>query len=362
MKELATSKELNSKKNICFVLTSLRSGGLEKNATLLANHFVSLGHNVFICCLYSTECFFKLSKETEIIDLSTNKNKLLSISYWIKSIKRIVKEKSINTIISLGDRCGIITAMATNNMSINHICRGVNTKHNLLNKSLLSIHSKNINHFVFQTNAQKDIYSKSTQNKGIIIPNPFELEKSNSNKEGINSKRFVVVASFKLKQKRQDMIIKAFAEFSKNHNDYTLEFYGNIKPKEEQYILKLISSLGLEDKVFVKGETKNVKESIIPSRAFLCCSESEGMPNALIEALSYGIPVITSNWKGYDEIIDNNVNGLVFDTNDMNQLTKLMSNIADDNNLFAKLSDKAWNHLISSFSKDRVLKMWEDLL
>ena len=63
------------------------------------------------------------------------------------------------------------------------------------------------------------------------------------------------------------------------------------------------------------------------------------MPNALIEAYTYGIPVITSDWMGHDEIIKNNVDGLVFQMNNMKELVDCMSKIADSDILFEKSSE-----------------------
>ena len=187
-------------KRICLVVTSLQSGGLERNAVILANHFNSCKAKVSICCLYSTKCFFDLDKGIELIDMSTSKNKLLSIGSWIKRLKKYFKENNVETVISFGDRVGFVVSSAIKSLNINHICRGVNSKKNLINKILLNIAANNINTFVFQTNAQKSLYSKKLQSKGVVIPNPFTIYDKNLNANGVNSKRFVVVASFKLKQ------------------------------------------------------------------------------------------------------------------------------------------------------------------
>ena len=350
------------RKTICFVLTSMGSGGLQRNAAILANHFVQHGNDVSICCLYSIECFYQLDERIRIVDFSSKKNKYLSIGFWKKKLHNYFVDQKIDSVVSFGERCGVIASMAIGKLKINHICRGVITENSVVNKFLLNTHLKRITKFVFQTKAQKQIFNKKIQNKGVIIPNPFNIYKSNINTDGANSKRFVTVAMLRLKQKHQDLIVKAFSIFTKTHPDYVFEMYGKYTSEEKEYMLFLIKELNLDNKVFLMGENKNIKEAIIPSRAFICASTSEGMPNAIIEALSYGIPVITSKWAGYDEIIDDGINGLTFEMNNIEQMAECMSRIADDNELFNKMSNAAISHRIKEFEADLVLSKWDQII
>lgn len=348
----------SKKKNICFVVTNMKSGGLQRNAALLANHFNLEGNKVYICCLYSTDCFFELNKGIDIVDLSTNKCKLRSLSIWKKTSRKFFDDNQIDSVVSLGERCGIVTASAIGNRKINHICRGVNTNSKFINKMFLNLKIKNISHFVFQTNAQKGIYNKRMQNKGVVIPNPFKL---NDHCLNGNNKRFVTVASYKINQKRQDIMVKAFAKFVKKYPEYTLELYGEID-KNAQSIQLLIDELKLSEKIKIMGERSNIGGSIINSRAFICTSTYEGMPNALIEALALGIPVITTDWKGYDEIIDNRVNGLVCKIDSVQEVANAMSEIASNDELFETMKNNAWHHKINNFDSEHVFKKWDEII
>lgn len=349
------------KKNICLVLTNLKSGGLQRNASILANHFNDCGHKVFICCLYSTECFFDINSNIEIIDCKSNKSKYFSTRYWKKILHNLFIDKKIDSVISFGERCGIVAAKACKGLNVNHICRGVNTRKNTLNRMMINNNLNNISKFVFQTNAQKDLYNAKIQNKGVIISNPFNVQSSNLNIKGIDSKRFITVASFKLKQKRQDLMIEAFSEFIKSHSDYIFEFYGECDQESRQYIKSIIKKHNLNDNVKLMGESNNIKEAIVPSRAFICASTYEGMPNALIEAMSYGIPVISSKWAGFDEIFKENENSLLFEINDLGGLIKCMNLIAE-NDVFSNIIDNSWKYVKSHFNKEDVLKKWDEII
>ena len=350
-------------KNICFVLTSLESGGLQRNANILANHFVESGHQVSICCLYSTECFYDFDESIKVLDFSSNKNKLFSIGFWKKKLHKFFITEKIDTVVSFGERCGVVTSKAKRGLDINHICRGVITEKSFINKVLLNLDLKGIDKFVFQTKAQQELFNKRIQNKGVVIPNPFILSDSNINLKGLKSKRFITIGMFdRLKQKRQDLMVEAFAEFHKKHKDYVFEMYGKYNQEQGEKMRSLIKSHHLESKVLLMGENKSIKDAIVPSRAYICASTSEGMPNAVIEALSYGIPVITSNWSGYDEIIDDDVNGLVFDMNNKEQLIECMNKLANDDALFERMSYTAIKHRIEEFKSDIVLNKWDQII
>lgn len=349
-------------KNIAFVLTSLKSGGLEKNASLLANEFAK-DNNVFIYCLYSKECFFELSKNIKVIDLSTNKSKFLSLNDWKKSLRSNLVKENINTVVSFGNRCAFVVSKAIKGLNINHICRGINTKKislidHIINKSNFPY----INKYVFQTEAQKNSYKQKFQSKSVLINNPFELYDKNLNKDGIKSKRFCLVATFKFKQKRHDFILKAFKMFSEHNKEYSLDIYGRYTNKQYKKLKNLIEKLDLEKNVNILGETHNILEAITPSRAFLCASRYEGMPNALIEALSYGVPVITTCWNGVNEIITNGENGIITSMDNIDEYCKAIESISKNDKLFNSLSENAYSGKIRDFGKKDVFLKWREII
>ena len=137
--------------------------------------------------------------------------------------------------------------------------------------------------------------------------------------------------------------------------------YGRYDNDSFNKISSLIEEEHLEKQVFIKGECDNIKDAIIPSRAFICASTYEGMPNALIESLSYGIPVISSDWLGHNEILSNDVNSLLFRTNNIQELANCMEQIVDDN-VFNRLSNNAYKTTISSLDEKEVLNRWDEII
>lgn len=105
-------------------------------------------------------------------------------------------------------------------------------------------------------------------------------------------------------------LIKAFSLVKKNHDKAVLvhigpDYYGYGKAVKE-----LVKDLGLENDVYLLGYQGNPYKFIAKSRVFVLSSISEGFPNALVEAMACGIPVISTDCKtGPREILSASLPG-----------------------------------------------------
>lgn len=354
------------KNKICFVATSLGAGGAERNISILANSFVKRGYSVYIILLFSNNVFYKLDSRINIIDFSLNKNNFLNIFKWSKKIRYFIKKEKIRNVVSVGIKFGLITAFGLRKRDqINLIVRGSSTcKLSKFIHVISHLVGCKITTFVSQTKKQGQFLPKNLLKKVVYISNPFELQTENKNfDKGYFSKRFVCVARLNVDQKKQDMILKAFCEFQKKYNEYSLDFYGSDRDGvTRDKLIALSKEMKLSNVNFI-GECLDVHNKIIPSTAFICCSSFEGMPNALIESMLLGIPVISSNWQGVDEIIQDGWNGFIFgDCNDYISLSNAMVKVAELNKIeYEKLSEKTYSFNRESYDSEKILNKWEEL-
>src|SRR5690606_37218842 len=112
-------------------------------------------------------------------------------------------------------------------------------------------------------------------------------------------------------QKNQQLLVNAFAKISNEYPDYKLEIFGEGELRD--LLEEQISKLNLEGKVILRGTTNTLFDEIIDASLFVLSSDFEGMPNALMEAMSLGLPCISTDCKpgGAKELIENKVNGLL---------------------------------------------------
>ena len=117
-------------KKILFVIGSMERGGAERVISVLANEYSNKGHSVSIALLLAFKIDYELNQNIEIINLvGKHKNRLLNSFGWIKSLRRIIKTRDIDTIVSFIARINIILPSAQTKYNVflsaknyNNIC------------------------------------------------------------------------------------------------------------------------------------------------------------------------------------------------------------------------------------------------
>ena len=165
----------------------------------------------------------------------------------------------------------------------------------------LNILLKELDHLVAVSKATgKDFIEIGYPEAGIsYIPNGVEIPSS-----GINSRDQVaqILTLTRLSQEKGvDVLLKAWGEMVREEKDLRLVIVG-CGPLESQ--LKTLSrSLGITGSVDFVGMTENPSKYLRKSDVFVLSSRSEGLSNALLEAMSYGIACIATNVGGNGELL-----------------------------------------------------------
>jgi GalNAc-alpha-(1->4)-GalNAc-alpha-(1->3)-diNAcBac-PP-undecaprenol alpha-1,4-N-acetyl-D-galactosaminyltransferase len=147
--------------------------------------------------------------------------------------------------------------------------------------------------------AKRSLNLITFKNKTKLIYNPY-LKKifNNNNKE---RKNFILSVGRLCKQKNQTLIIKAFEIFLKKFPSYKLILIGH--GNDEINLKILCKRLKISKNVIFKSWISNPKEYYLKSKIFIFPSLYEGLPNALIEAVNYNLPCISSKCSGAEDIL-----------------------------------------------------------
>ena len=126
---------------------------------------------------------------------------------------------------------------------------------------------------------------------------------------------------------------------------------------------KHIQWLGLLDSVELAGSVRNLEDRIYDSALFVLSSDFEGMPNALLEAMSLGLPVISTDASGGGprEVIRSGTNGILVPIRDKDAIANAMIEVLTDYEYGEKLASNA-HRIVESMSPGVTLQKWESYI
>lgn len=347
-------------KRICFLIGSMGKGGAERVISVIANAFSDKGWKVDILLLLDDTCDYNLNRNINLIPLcKERRSRVRQLPSWLFGIRRYVKEKKPDTIVSFIARINIITLLA---------CFGLNKRVLVSERNDPATDGRSIfvrlatyilyplaECIVFQTNWAKSCFPTTIQNKGVIIPNPINVQVSASDKK---EKKIVAVGRL-IEQKNHSMLIEAFKKVNKVYPEYKLIIYGEGKLRET--LEKQIQNIKLEKSVFLPGSVTDIHQKISDAKIFVLSSNYEGLSNALLEAMFMGLPCISTDCAGSNEVIKNNLNGKLVPVGDGDRLATAIKELIEHDDLSIKLGEEA-KETSKTFDSKNVLKKWEEIL
>lgn len=160
------------------------------------------------------------------------------------------------------------------------------------------------------------------------------------------------------KNKRPSLILEAFHEVHKSLSNVTLCIigFGNL----ENDLKKQIVNLNLGDCVSLV-KTNNVLEYLQRSKIFVMASLSEGLPCAMMEAMSSGLIVIVPSVGDISNVIDNDKNGYLYD-NSKHQLIFYMNKAINNLDNLEEMKIRARNTIINEHSYQVATYKWDIVL
>lgn len=161
-------------------------------------------------------------------------------------------------------------------------------------------------------------------------------------------------------QKNHAKMVRIFAKVVKEIPNAQLDIYG--KGDLEEALKKQIAELGLENNVHLCGFTDNIAKEFETAQCQLMTSNYEGQPLVVLESLSYGCPVISSDiCYGPASMIENSKNGYLLPADDEDLFAKRIIRVLQDRELAEKMSGNAYQSAVR-FSPENIAPLWEKLV
>jgi glycosyltransferase involved in cell wall biosynthesis len=201
-----------------------------------------------------------------------------------------------------------------------------------------------------------------------LIELGIEKKKIESIPNGVNLKNFlkeknsetiqVIFIGRLIPRKRANWVIKSYAGLKMIKNT-KLTIIGD---GEEFNTLKcLIDKLNIKEHVFLKGQLSkdHVEKELVSAKIFILPSTSEGMSNALLEAMANGLAVIATDIEQNRELISDRINGRLFKTQE--ELALILNELVLDKEQRIRLGTNAHLLMQQKFSFSIVANKYEKL-
>lgn len=163
--------------------------------------------------------------------------------------------------------------------------------------------------------------------------------------------------------KGAETALEIFSQVAAQHPELSLHYAGTVEPDYQQSLIARAQQYGIADRIQFHGFQADIRPLMQHASALLMCSRNEAQGRVTIEAMFYGTPVIAMAAGGTLEIVQDQVNGLLFSTID--EGAACVNRLLDDQALAHQMIMGAHQTAASRFSeevyREQVLDLYHKL-
>lgn len=347
---------------ILHIISSLCRGGRERQLAIIAKHCENIDNRI----IYYNESIGGYIEQYQIEDKvyrCEEKSSLKRIQATIKYARDI----NADIIVSWGNMesiIGLLVSAFTDipfvNFSIRHGIRSRKFSHYF--RTLILHMSKNI-----VANSYAGLKANKLR-RGFVLYNGIEaIEVEETHK--LQAKKMMYI------QDNDTAVILVSVANLVPYKDYYTTFEALKILKEEGYNFRYyvigegplridyenyLRENRLEDCVFLLGRIAHPHAFLSYADIFIHSSKGEGCSNAILEAMSMGLPIIASDTGGTSEIVGRNA--ILFPYKDVEKLKRAIMKLYSDNKLRLQMGRESNNIVKSRFTVERMLNTYSDIL
>lgn len=353
-------------KKILFLIQKFHYSGAAKAMQIVANGLAKLDkYEISVASYYDTFPTYNVDSRIKIISGTCKNGKGLKNkvdSY--KSTKKIIKSYKPDIVVSFLNNASfysILSTMFTKTKVV--VCERCDPySENRLSLRFMRKFFKYADGGVFQTDGAKEYYKGKIKNIEVI-PNIVDNNYSNVKIDKFEDRKneIDIFSRIEIRQKRHDVLIKAFNEIHKKHPEIVLNIYGD-GPDEEK-IKSMVKDFNLSSCVYFKGSTNDTISILKNAKLTILSSDYEGIPNGVIDALAIGIPVVATDTSpgGVKLLIEDTRNGFIVPCGDYKKIAEKVIYLLEHPNVADSFSNESIK-IRDRFSEKNIIQKWDNYL
>ncbi|MDU2201794.1 MAG: glycosyltransferase [Anaerococcus hydrogenalis] len=353
-------------KKIYFYISNLAKGGAERVCINLAEYLYSSGYEVAIITSYKSKIEYNLSSKINRIVLNEtyySGNIIYRNLILIKKLRQIIKNDKPDTIISFMAESNFRLLLSTIGLYTKRIVSVRNDPDKEYKGIIGRIVGKLIlptaDGCVFQTEQAKNWFPKKLRDKSAVIKNPVREEVFQIVRNPIYG-RIINIGRLE-DQKNHKMLINAYEIVLNKYPNSKLLIYGEGSLRNE--LVKIIDHKGLNENIELCGYFDDIDSTLSKADIFILSSDYEGLPNSLMEALSSGVPCISTDCPcgGPRSLIENGVNGMLVPIKDEIKLSEAIIDLLSNKSKKESFSKKA-KEMSKSYKTSIINNEWKEYI
>ena len=349
-------------KNIAILIPTIKPGGAEKQATLLATlldkHY-KVDMYLYLGYLQPAPQNLRLLEKSNVkvhpLEGSTCKK--------IKVLSKLLKKNNTDILFNYMTNCDIIGCIAAKIAKVKIIYGGIRNvyleKYKILAERI--VHNNFATGTIFNCySGAEEIGSKGLKKeKAIVIPNCFPNISEPIVREDKEVKHIVTVGRF-VPQKDYKTIIITIAELVKLRQDFVMDIIGY--GEEEQNIRGWIKEFNVEKYINIYIRPDNVQDIVRDADIYLSTSLFEGTSNSIMEALNWSLPVVATNVGDNNHLVIGGVNGTLHPIGDAKGMAESIANLLNNYELRKEYGLASNKNLRENYSMDIFEKRYLNLI
>lgn len=349
----------DKKLRLLFCIDRLAVGGAERAVSIFSSQLVDLSYDVGILTFHKSDKDYQINPKVEVIckepEWQNINNRLQRIKLRQQLIDDAFEEFKPDLVLLF------LTSMVIEGTPValkKKICtvgtfRGSLEAESRIKQIMFKWSLSKCHSIFLQTEAQRRYFKKSIVNKSFVVSNPFSyglLDRKYEKQNYSHAYKWISVGRLE-KGKHFDSLIKVITRLHKEFSEISLDIFGI--GSEAEKLAHLINMENASKFIRLMGWTDHIECILGKYDAFVMNSESEGLPNALLEAMAVGLPCISTNCPtGPQELIGNNERGLLVPVRDGDELEKAIRKYIENYNLAEINGKKARAYILDNYSPE----------
>lgn len=355
--------------HVAMLIGALTKGGSERVLVNLTQYLLEKGHQVTLVTQYKKENEYPLPDGANRIlsDITADEmgnNRIDNFYRRFCKLKSIWRSEKPDVILSFIGKNNIMALLTTRRFHIPVLVsvRGDPMQEYYTSWMRLMARTlfKKASRVILQTNQAMDFFPEKIKRKAVILKNPVNTAFFKPYYQGEREKKIVAVGRVD-ENKNHMLLIQAFANIAMQFPEYSLYIYGDGESREK--LIQWVLEHELSHRIHLPGSVDHIEDMIDKASVYVLSSNTEGVPNTLIEAMLLGLPVIATDCPcgGPAELISQGINGILTPVNNLDKMTENLQKLLNNLQYAVEMGEEA-SKIQELYRPEIIYQSWEKCL